>query len=71
MLYYTKHARERMMQRGIVEQDVEYCLQNYHTSYPDTKGNLIYRAELPGGRHVKVVLKAGLADSKVIITVGD
>ena len=71
MLRYTRHARDRMKQRGITEEEVEYCLNNYHTSYTDSAGNPIYKADLPDGRNIKVVVKAELADPRVIITVAD
>lgn len=71
MIYYTRHAKDRMKQRGITEDEVEYCLNNYHTSYADTKGNAVHRVELRSGRHIKVVVKADSVDPKVIITVAD
>ena len=71
MISYTRHAKDRMKQRGITEEEVEYCLNNYHTSYTDSDGNLIYKVDLPDERHIKVVVKAKLADPKVIITVAD
>ncbi len=70
MIRYTQHARDRMRQYGITEQDVEYCLQNYHTSYPDRAGNPIYRADLPSGKYIKVVVVADTTDITVI-TVAD
>jgi hypothetical protein len=70
MIIYTKHARARMQQRNITEQEVEYCLQEYLTSYPDRDGNPIYRVDLPSGRRIKVVIKANTADP-LVITVGD
>ncbi len=71
MIYYTHHARERMKQRGITEKEVEYCLNNYHTSYNDAAGNPLYKADLPNGRRIKVVVKAGSVEPKIIITVAD
>ena len=71
MLRYTIHAKERMKQRGITEEEVEYCLNNYHTSYTDPKGNPIYRADLADGRRIKVVIRAKSVEPKVIITVAD
>ncbi|MCL0094682.1 DUF4258 domain-containing protein [Dehalococcoidales bacterium] len=32
MTAYTRHAKDRMKQYGITEEEVEYCLNNYHTS---------------------------------------
>jgi hypothetical protein len=71
MLYYTRHARERMIQRGIKEEDVEYCLINYHTSYKDFKGNPIYKADLIDGRCIKVVVDGSSSEPRKIITVAD
>jgi len=70
MLRYTQHARDRMQQYGITEEEVEYCLQNYHTSYTDRAGNPIYRADLPSGKRIKVVVAADTKDTTVI-TVAD
>ncbi len=71
MVFYTRHAKNRMKQRGITEEEVEYCLNNYHISYTDSAGNPIYKAELPDGRHIKVVVKAKSVEPKVVITVAD
>ncbi|MCL0053139.1 DUF4258 domain-containing protein [Dehalococcoidales bacterium] len=30
MTAYTRHAKDRMKQYGITEEEVEYCLNNYH-----------------------------------------
>ncbi len=68
---YTLHAKDRMKERGITEEEVEYCLVNYHTSYSDLKGNSIYRADLPDGKKIKVVVKANTVDPIVVITVAD
>lgn len=59
-----------MKERGIGEADVEYCLKNYHTCYNDLKGNRIYRADLPNGKHIKVVLNEG-SEPVIVITVAD
>jgi hypothetical protein len=71
MLIYTLHARKRMLERRITEKEIDYCLQNYHTVYTDPAGNPIYRADLPDGRHIKVVLAAGAAEPRTVITVAD
>jgi len=60
-----------MRQRNITEQEVEHCLEHYHTSYTPVGGNLVYRVESPEGRSIKVVVKAGSVDPQVIITVAD
>jgi len=71
MVKYSRHARDRRLERNISHDDVMYCLKHYHTSYPDRSDNMIYRADLPDGRHIKVVVKAKTSDPKVIITVAD
>jgi hypothetical protein len=43
-----------MAQRKITESEVELCLQNYDTSYPDGNGNNIYRLNI-NSRKIKVV----------------
>jgi hypothetical protein len=70
MIYYTEHAKDRMRQRGITEDEVEYGLQNYHTRYLDETGNPIYRTDLPNGKHIKIVV-AGNKNETTIITVAD
>jgi len=71
MICYTRHAKDRMQERGITEDEVEYCLNNYHTSYADPDGNPIYKADLPGDRRIKVVVKANSTDPIIVITVAD
>jgi len=71
MISYTRHAKDRMKQRGITEEEVEYCLNNYHISYTNSAGNPIYRVDLPDGRRIKVVVKADTIDPIVVITVAD
>lgn len=71
MLSYTRHAKERMQQRGITEEEVQYCLDNFHTSYSDRAGNMVYKVDLESGRHIKVVIKADSLDPRIVITVAD
>ena len=70
MIRYTQHAKDRMRQRGITEDEVEFCLQHYHTSYKDIAGNPIYKVDLPDGRKIKTVVKGDSSDI-IIITVAD
>lgn len=71
MVEYSRHASDRLLERNISHDDVMYCLKHYHTSYQDRSGNMIYRADLPGERHIKVVVKANTSDPKIVITVAD
>ncbi|MEA1958618.1 MAG: DUF4258 domain-containing protein [Chloroflexota bacterium] len=70
-LVYTDHAKARMKQRGITEDEVKYCLDRCEIHYKDPKGNAIYRASIPGGKEIKVVTAADKSDPIVIITVAD
>ncbi len=58
-----------MGQRSISEAEVEAVLDNYHTEYPDPKGNRIVIGH-PGGRRVKVCV-ARDSEPPQIITVAD
>lgn len=66
---YSRHARLRMHHRNITESEVEYVLENYHTSYTDRDGNPILIGE-PGGRYIKVVMAKG-SNPPLVITTGD
>lgn len=70
-LEYTRHAKDRMRQRGITEDEVEYCLDHCEVCYADSKGNKIHRASVPGGKRIKVVTAANTDDPLVVITVAD
>ncbi len=60
-----------MIQRRITEDEVEYCLNHFDTSYTDVKGNPIYKATLPNGKRLKVVVAAGSIDPVLVITAAD
>lgn len=64
---YSYHARLRMRERNISEDEVESVLNEYHTSYTDKKGNPIYVGH-PNGRRIKVVVAAGSNPPHVITT---
>lgn len=70
MIQYKDHARTRMKERKISEEEVEYCLKNYDISYTDNKGNPIYVSYTPSGRRIKVVVETN-SNPIVVITVGD
>ena len=64
---YSVHARQRMQQRGISEQDVEHVIDNHDTSYTDRDGNPILIGAHQG-RRIKVVIRKG-SDPPFVITV--
>lgn len=66
---YTRHARERMVERGISEMEVERALHAYHTAYADRSGNPVVIAHVDG-RRIKVVY-AKDSDPPRVITAAD
>ena len=54
-----------MAARRISEEEVEAVLTDYHTEYPDKKGNRIVMGH-PGGRRVKVVVARGSGPPRII-----
>ncbi len=67
-LQYLPHARKRMGQRRISEEEVEACLQNHDILYHDKKGNPKYDTYV-GNRRIKVVVQK--ENPLVVITVED
>lgn len=67
-LDYSLHARKRMRQRRISEEEVESCLQNQEILYTDKKGNPKYKAHI-GKRYIKVVVAKD--NPNFVITVED
>jgi hypothetical protein len=65
---YSTHARQRMKERSITENEVEQCIEGSPINYKDKKGNPIYRS-IVNGRGVKVV--CALDDPDFVITVAD
>ena len=56
MIYhFTRHALRRMEKRGISEEDVLYCIDHHHTSYPGEVDCVQYIAEVRD-RNLKVVV---------------
>jgi len=68
-LGYTSHARKRMQQRGITEEEIVECIQDYQIQHTDKKGNPVFKATISNGRHLKVVLQK--ENPRKVITVGD
>jgi hypothetical protein len=68
MLRLSAHARQRMIERGITEEQITRVLADHDVSFTDRKGNPCYVRTLDG-RRIKVVLAA--QDPKFVITVID
>ena len=56
MLAYSRHAKSQMRKRGISNEDVQFCLDNYHTNFTPKEGCSLYFAQHPNGRRIQVVL---------------
>ena len=67
-LEYSLHARKRMKQRRISEEEVKSCLQSHEILYTDKKGNPKYTAVI-GGRCIKVIVSKD--NPNYVITVED
>lgn len=66
-LVYTLHARSRMMERGISENDVELVLSNPDSVGEGRDGALIASRRM-GGRTVKIIYNLK-GNNTVVITV--
>lgn len=64
---YSRHARERMRQRGISDQEVEHVIQNPELSYPTREGNTILEGTYQG-RRIKVIIVRDSDPPHVITT---
>ena len=53
---FERHALNRMAQRRIRQEDIEYVLDSYDTWHPDRKGNWCFIGELEDGRRLRVVV---------------
>jgi hypothetical protein len=66
---FTKHAKERMEERGVSEDDIRLAV-NRHIGPPEpgsSAGSICYIGPPTGGRRLKVVCSA--ADTDFIISV--
>ena len=73
MYHYTDHAKDRMRERRITKEEVEYCLEHYEMSYP-SKGNehcMNYIYNSPNGRRIRVAVNIRRANHKIIVSVMD
>ena len=65
---YTDHARDQMADRGITEEEVEFCLNEPEITRAGERDTLILTAH-PNGRFIKIVVPQ--KKPRVIITAGD
>jgi hypothetical protein len=65
---FSAHARERMRERNVTEDEVSAVLNEHDVRFADRKGNPCYVRQL-GDRRVKVVVAQD--DTNFVITVID
>jgi hypothetical protein len=51
---YTLHARERMLERGVTEDEILYVLFRYSLTFPADNGGTSLLAYFPDGSHLTV-----------------
>ena len=67
---YVPHARRRMEERGISEEEVETVLEAPALEYLGNLGRTVAERVLPGRRlAVKVVYNLSAEDERVVVTV--
>jgi hypothetical protein len=68
-LIFTRHARRRMSERRVTEDDIQTTISEHHLSYTDPDGNRNFVANVDD-RRIRVVVKGDRpSDPFVIITV--
>lgn len=50
------HARNRMAERNVTEEDIRAVLDNYHSSWSTPRGGIQYEGIAPNGQTLKVWL---------------
>jgi hypothetical protein len=63
----TKHAKQRMKERGISEEEVERVLKNPNISIPGQRGEMIVEKTIKRGRRIRVIYKKE-RKAKIILT---
>lgn len=65
-----RHARERMEERGISEEEVRWTLQEPEDEYPGKLGRTVAERTPPGrSLAVKVVYNLGSEEERVVVAV--
>lgn len=65
---YTRHAEERMQERGVTSEQVEAAIRDPHTTLPDGKSLKVKYIGLVNGRNLKVVVDP-TGPENVVVTV--
>ncbi len=66
---YLPHARRRIAERGIYEEEVRATLEEPDVEYPGRRGRTVAERTPPGRRlATKVVYNRGLEDERIVVT---
>jgi len=63
----TKHAKQRIKERGISEEEVEEVLKNPDYSIPGPRGEMKVEKRIKRGRRIRVIYKREKKE-KIILT---
>jgi hypothetical protein len=67
---YLPHARRRMEERNISEEEARATLEEPDAEYPGNFGRIVAEKTFPGRRlATKVVYNRGAGDERVVVTV--
>jgi len=66
MLRYSRHARDRMRERQISEEEVEYCVNFHNITRPGREGTRILTTTTTTGRKIQVVVNFSDEDPYIV-----
>jgi len=52
----SAHAEDRFKGRGIKQEDINFCLKNYHIKLEEVGGVHLFIAKHPNGKRIQVVI---------------
>lgn len=64
-IHLTRHARQRMRERGISKEEVIECLENFQISRPGERGKRVY--DFTDGRGCKTSVSATIKNGGWIV----
>ena len=64
---YTFHAQERMLERKVTEEQIEFALKYYATSFSTANGGTELRCLFPNGSLLKVWIVGGIPMGQSVI----
>lgn len=71
MLHFTEHAKVRMRERGITEEEIRHGLDNYQESFLGKNSHTNYIYKYPTGIRLRIVVHERSPNHRVVISVMD